>query len=400
MSSQLSSHTSQAATLKTPAIILNHGYKLKRPLTTGTSATVYLASSTKFGNDIDVVCKWIRACTKYTCPDKKNQWKIFFQKEALIMTRMARHPHPNLMYAYDIFLVEASSISNDDDCYNGCGQGFIMMPFMPNGTVAEEIYSSKEKQKSKSSIKMKIDPESQARIWFTDIMHALHWLHLNEIVHRDLKLENCLLGPMKRVVVSDYGFSTSREIGIETTFYAETILGSLDHMAPELVAMVIRLHEPDSEISVEKEPEVLAVGCQNYKVKPVDVYAAGVCLFEMLNYCPPFQPMNAVTQLEKEEIKNEQRLNKESDQAAQKQLIYRIATELYNKQMIRDYKFDQLLKAPCEKLQQKNKNVQQEERKASRMECIQMVNSCLAPNPTERPNTKQILDSEWLQNDI
>ena len=70
--------------------------------------------------------------------------------------------------------------------------------------------------------------------------------------------------------------------------------------------------------------------------------------------------MNAVTQLEKEEIKNEKRLNKESEELinTQKQLIYRIAPELYNKQMIRDYKFDELLKAPRKKQQPKNKNVQ------------------------------------------
>jgi len=49
--------------------------------------------------------------------------------------------------------------------------------------------------------------EARAAGWFADICEALDYIHARGIVHCDLKLENLLIGPDGRVVISDFGIS-------------------------------------------------------------------------------------------------------------------------------------------------------------------------------------------------
>ena len=63
------------------------------------------------------------------------------------------------------------------------------------------------------------------------IIDALGCLHTNNIIHRDLKLENILVDQEGYLTLIDFGISKKVEKGES----AETVCGSLEYMAPELV---------------------------------------------------------------------------------------------------------------------------------------------------------------------
>lgn len=53
---------------------------------------------------------------------------------------------------------------------------------------------------------LKID-ETECRIIFRQLVEAVAYLHANNIVHRDLKLDNILVDEKKNIKLIDFGFS-------------------------------------------------------------------------------------------------------------------------------------------------------------------------------------------------
>jgi hypothetical protein len=103
-------------------------------------------------------------------------------------------------------------------------------------------------------------PRELAREWFLGIARAIAYLHDHGIVHRDLKPGNVFLenGTVK---VGDYGLSKAISCSQRT---AQTqSVGTVHYMAPE-------------------------ISTGNYN-KQIDVYAAGIILYEMLSGRPPFE---------------------------------------------------------------------------------------------------------------
>jgi len=103
--------------------------------------------------------------------------------------------------------------------------------------------------------------EYQSAIIFSQILEAVHYLHLNSIVHRDIKLENFLIYNQDsnlKVKLIDFGFASKTTIG----FLREKI-GSLNYLAPEIFTDI------------------------TYNNK-VDIWAAGITLFNMLTGKQPF----------------------------------------------------------------------------------------------------------------
>ncbi|KAK7884216.1 hypothetical protein WMY93_027339 [Mugilogobius chulae] len=74
-------------------------------------------------------------------------------------------------------------------------------------------------------------PESEARTIFRQIISAVHYLHKNGIVHRDLKLENILLDQDLNVKLADFGLSNHFQKGT----LLQTFCGSPLYAAPEIV---------------------------------------------------------------------------------------------------------------------------------------------------------------------
>jgi hypothetical protein len=107
-------------------------------------------------------------------------------------------------------------------------------------------------------------PRELAREWFLSLSRAIAYLHDHGIVHRDLKPGNVFLenGTLK---VGDYGLSKSISASQRT---AQTqSVGTVHYMAPE-------------------------ISTGNYN-KQIDIYAAGIILYEMLTGHVPFEGESA-----------------------------------------------------------------------------------------------------------
>jgi hypothetical protein len=103
-------------------------------------------------------------------------------------------------------------------------------------------------------------PRELAREWFLGMARAVAYLHDHGIVHRDLKPGNVFL-ENGMVKVGDYGLSKAISASQRT---AQTqSIGTVHYMAPE-------------------------ISTGNYN-KQIDIYAAGVILYEMLSGRPPFE---------------------------------------------------------------------------------------------------------------
>ena len=91
-----------------------------------------------------------------------------------------------------------------------------------------------------------VDPD-QVAVWYEDLREGLACIHAQNIVHRDLKLENVLIGPDGHAVITDFGISRVLDrdlreelrIGMVTRLAAEKDstrlkMGSRGYFSPEL----------------------------------------------------------------------------------------------------------------------------------------------------------------------
>ncbi|KAF9427733.1 Serine/threonine kinase, partial [Podila epigama] len=100
----------------------------------------------------------------------------------------------------------------------------------------------------------------RAKFYGCEVLLALQYFHENDIVYRDLKLDNILLTTDGHIKIADYGLcKENMPFGVTT----RTICGTPEFMAPEIL---------------EEQPYDRAV----------DWWAFGVLMYEMLLGCAPF----------------------------------------------------------------------------------------------------------------
>ncbi|KAI0049380.1 Pkinase-domain-containing protein [Auriscalpium vulgare] len=102
--------------------------------------------------------------------------------------------------------------------------------------------------------------EDETRHMFGQICLAVHYLHDQGIVHRDLKLENVLLDERCRVKLGDFGFTREFERGS----FLETFCGTTGYASPEMLEG------------------------RRYLGPEVDVWSLGVILYTLLTGTLPF----------------------------------------------------------------------------------------------------------------
>lgn len=139
--------------------------------------------------------------------------------------------HPNIIKLYTF------SNTPTDIC--------IVMEYLSGGTLFKKIKKSHGFS------------EKAAFKYFIQLASAIHFLHQNNMCHRDIKSENVLCDDKGKVKLCDFGMCVKMDT------LRRTFCGTPEYMAPELVT-------------------------KQYYSKEVDIWALGVLLFEMTHGYSPF----------------------------------------------------------------------------------------------------------------
>src|SRR5688572_9681518 len=208
-------------------------YVLEEPIARGGMATVWKARD-------EVLARFV--ALKILDPELAGDPSFLdrFRTEALAAARLA---HPNIVQTFDT--------GEDDD-----GNHFIVMEYCGGGTLEDLL----EREGA-------LAPD-RAVSFAAHVCDALAYAHRHEIVHRDIKPGNVLLGADGSVKVGDFGIAKAAFASHDVTTTGK-ILGTVTYLSPEQA----RGEEPDGRS---------------------DLYSLGVLLFELLTGRPPFSAESPV----------------------------------------------------------------------------------------------------------
>jgi serine/threonine protein kinase/tetratricopeptide (TPR) repeat protein len=180
-----------------------------------------------------------------------------FKAEAVAVARLK---HPNIVQIYEV----------------GENQGnpYFSLEYVDGGTLAQQIAGQPQ-------------PTRWAASLIELLARAMDYAHEQGIVHRDLKPGNILIAMDGTPKITDFGLAKQMQ-GTDSETKTGAILGTPSYIAPEQAA-------------AKKD-----VG------PPVDIYALGAILYEMLTGRPPFKgetPMDTMLQVVSEEVVPPTQLN-------------------------------------------------------------------------------------------
>ncbi|MET9402513.1 Stk1 family PASTA domain-containing Ser/Thr kinase [Kitasatospora sp. NPDC002965] len=224
--------------LRDPLIgtLLDGRYLVERRIAAGGMSTVYQGTDSRLDRVValKVMHPTLAGDTAFTTR---------FIREAKAVARLA---HPNVVNVFD---------QGADG-----GNVFLAMEYVPGGTLRDLL-----RDRGALSIRAALDI-------LEPVLAALGAAHRAGLVHRDVKPENVLITDDGLVKVADFGLVRvlNTADGASTAATAGTVLGTVSYLAPEQI-------RPGDETD-----------------QRVDVYAAGILLYEMLTGHRPHTGENPV----------------------------------------------------------------------------------------------------------
>jgi len=199
---------------------------------------------------------------KVMLAEEKNTKKLLAIKMLRKQYIVEKDDIQNMMSEKSVFLRVSSSnhpfFVNLHSCFTNNSCVYFVMEYIQGGDL---IYHVRQDD---------FTPE-RAKFYSCEILLALEYLHKNNIIYRDLKLDNILLTEEGHIKIADYGLCKENMDAYSTT---NTFCGTPDFLAPEIL---------------RSRPYTRAV----------DWWTFGVLLYEMLTRSTPFKGKN-----EKELYKN------------------------------------------------------------------------------------------------
>ena len=216
-------------------------YIIKETLGKGTFSVVKLGEQEKTKQKVA-----IKILDKEKIKTKEDLTRI--QREIKILSMLE---HPNIIKTY--------TISETPKKY------YIIMEYCEGGELFDYIV---EKERLE---------ESEASIFFYQLINALEYIHSKGIAHRDLKPENLLLSQNKKSIkIIDFGLSNFFENGNNCL---ETPCGSPSYASPEIIRGEV------------------------YDGFKIDIWACGIILFAMLCGYLPFDDDEEEEKVEQDDKK-------------------------------------------------------------------------------------------------
>ena len=188
-------------------------YRIIRPLGGGGMGQVYEAEHVSLG---------VRRALKVFTTESHHI--DFLRKRFIAEGRiLADLDHPRIVHVYDLVV--------DDET----GTPYFAMDLVlsPDGT-PRTLENEREAGVSEEKVAM----------WFKDICEGLAYIHSHKVVHRDISLDNILIGPDGHAVISDFGIAKivddnyRRKINVTVTMASkdakDLCMGKGNYMAPDL----------------------------------------------------------------------------------------------------------------------------------------------------------------------
>ena len=197
--------------------------------------------------------------------------------------------------------------------------------------------------------------EKTAKFLFRQIILGIKYIHEQNIVHRDIKLENLLIDLNNNVKICDFGIGRKLE---NKKQLLHDQCGTLMYMAPEILLS-----------SKEK----------GYEGFPVDIWSAGISLYIMLSGTLPFNYKNKKKHRNNEEEDNDDEEEEEESISSSKSKSKKNDDDNFELQ------YNIIYKEP--------KNIEKISDEAR-----DLLKGLLNKDPQKRLNCEQILNHPWLYN--